>query len=360
MARSRGAGKASADRSGLQSARSEDRPLSRALLARVYQPALLYFGSTAERLSIRECACRLNVASSAVSRQISQLEDALGMSLFDKDGRRVRLTTAGEVLLRPVRRLVKPLEAAVSELDVLRGLKMGSVRIATVESVELSFLPPPVAEFGRRHPTLQLNVAVTSAREVVARLSDESVDIGFAFFTRPTPDIEMAVRRDVRIGVLTRPDHPLAKATFLTLSACLRHPVAVGRRVSTVPQRWTTSNSSWRSFGGDHSRGCKLVQSDEGDRQRSRKATIRIPASRGASDSWASSAGRRPSRSRFATFLDGDAGRSSTNGFGLQRAGSAFRRLVVVQLSPCLDIRASTVRGVSCLIGIVFLPLITL
>jgi DNA-binding transcriptional LysR family regulator len=261
MARSRGAGKASAHRSGLQSARSEDRPLSRALLARVYQPALLYFGSTAECLSIRECACRLNVASFAVSRRISQLEDALGMSLFDKDGRRLRLTTAGEVLLRYVRRLVKPLEAAVSELDVLRGLKMGSVRIATVKSVELSFLPPLVAEFGRRHPTLQLGVAVTSAREVVARLSDESVDIGFAFFTKPTSDIEMAVRRDVRIGVLMRPDHPLAKATFLTLSACLRHPVAVGRRVDSTAAV-DGFQLSWRSFGGDHSRGCKLVQSD--------------------------------------------------------------------------------------------------
>jgi DNA-binding transcriptional LysR family regulator len=228
MTRAHIAGKATG---GLQSARGGDRPLSRALLARVFhQPALLYLGSTAECLSIRECARRLNVASSAVSRQISQLEDVLGMSLFDRDGRRLKLTTAGEVLLRHVRRLIAPVEAAISELDMLRGLKTGSVRIATVESVGLSFLPPLLAEFGRRHPTLQLDVAVTSAREVVARLSDESVDIGFGFLTKPSPDIEMAVRRDVRIGALMRPDHPLAKATSLTLSACFRHPVAVGKR----------------------------------------------------------------------------------------------------------------------------------
>jgi DNA-binding transcriptional LysR family regulator len=201
------------------------------LLARVFhQPALLYFGSTAECLSIRECARRLNVASSAVSRQISQLEDALGMSLFDRDGRRLKLTTAGEVLLRHVRCLIAPVEAAISELDMLRGLKTGSVRISTVESVGLSFLPPLLAEFGRRHPTLQLDVAVTSAREVVARLNDESIDIGFGFLTNPMPDIKIAVRRDVRIGALMRPDHPLAKATSLTLSACFRHPVAVGKR----------------------------------------------------------------------------------------------------------------------------------
>jgi DNA-binding transcriptional LysR family regulator len=231
MARIRIAGEASAARSGSQRVPGGDRPLSRALLARVFhQPALLYFESTAECLSIRECARRLNVASSAVSRQISQLEDALGMALFDRDGQRLKLTTAGEVLFAHVRRLVTPLEAAVSELDMLRGLKTGSVRIATVESVGLSFLPSLLVEFGRRHPTLQLDVTVASAREVISRLSDESVDIGFGFLTKPSPDIEMAVRRDVRIGVLMRPDHTLAKATSLTLSACFRHPVAVGKR----------------------------------------------------------------------------------------------------------------------------------
>src|ERR1700728_488278 len=151
------------------------------------------------------------------------------MPLFDRYGRRLKLPTAGEVLLRHVRRLIGPIEAAISELDMLRGLKTGSVRIATVESVGLSFLPPLLAEFGRRHPTLQLDVAVTSAREVVARLSNESVDIGFGFLTKPSPDIEMAIRRDVRIGVLMRPDHPLAKATSLTLSACFHHPVALGK-----------------------------------------------------------------------------------------------------------------------------------
>jgi DNA-binding MarR family transcriptional regulator len=125
------------------------------LLARAFhQPALLYFESAAECFSIRESARRLNVASSAVSRQISQLEDALGMALFDRKGRRLKLTTAGKVLFRHVRRLVAPFEAAISELDMLRGLKTGSVPIATVESVGLSFLPRLLAEFGRRHPTL--------------------------------------------------------------------------------------------------------------------------------------------------------------------------------------------------------------
>jgi len=207
-----------------------DRALSPALLARVFhQPAMIYFNAVAEALSIRECARRLNVASSAVSRQISQLEDALGMALFQRDGRKLRLTTAGEILYRHVRRLSAPLEAAVSELDMLRGLKTGSVRIAAVESVGLSFLPQLLASFQQRYPTIHLDVSVASSSEVIARLIEEQVDVGFGFLIKPTADIEMTVRRDVRIGVLMRPDHPLAAIETLTLGACFAHPVAVGK-----------------------------------------------------------------------------------------------------------------------------------
>src|ERR1700761_4882081 len=85
------------------SSRPRDHALSPALLARVFhQPTLIYFKAVAECLSIREAGRRLNVASSAVTRQIVQLEDALGLALFQRDGRRLKLATAGEILYRHV------------------------------------------------------------------------------------------------------------------------------------------------------------------------------------------------------------------------------------------------------------------
>jgi DNA-binding transcriptional LysR family regulator len=212
-----------------------ERALSPALLARMFhQPAMIYFQTVAELLSVRECARRLNVASSAVSRQIAQLEDALGMALFQREGRGLRLTAAGEILFRHVRRVASPLEAAVSELDMLRGLKTGSVRIATVESVGLSFLPPLLTAFAQRYPTLHLSVEVTSSADVVTRLVDETVDVGFGFVTVPPREIEMAVRRDVRVGALMRPDHALASRQKLTLADCFVHPVAIGTRELSI------------------------------------------------------------------------------------------------------------------------------
>ena len=210
--------------------RPREHALSPALLARVFhQPSLIYFNAVAEHLSVREAARRLNIASSAVTRQIAGLEDALGMELFQREGQRLTLAPAGEILFRHARRLTAPIEAAVSELDMLRGLKTGNVRIAAVESVGLSFLPPLIAEFGRAYPKLHLDVSVASSADVIARLLDERAEIGFGFLAKIPRGIEVAVRRDVRIGVVMRKDHPLAFVDRLTLSACLAHPLAVAK-----------------------------------------------------------------------------------------------------------------------------------
>lgn len=213
-----------------EDARPRKSALSPALLARVFhQPSLIYFNAVAEHLSIREAARRLNVASSAVSRQIAHLEDALGLPLFEREARRLKLAPAGEILYRHTRRLAIPIETAISELDMLRGLRTGRVRIATIESVGLSFLPRLIAEFGKRHPRIHLDVAVTPASEVTARLAARRVDIGFGFISRTPPKIEVALRRDVRIGAIMSPDHPLASIPNLTIADCIGYPMAVAK-----------------------------------------------------------------------------------------------------------------------------------
>lgn len=206
------------------------RPLSPALLTRMFhQPAIVYFKVVAETLSVRECSRRLNVASSAISRQILQLEDALDMTLFQRDGRRLRLTAAGEILYRHLGRISAPLEAAVSELDMLRGLKTGSVRMATAETVGLSVLPQLLSGFAETYPTIHLDVAVASSSEVIKLVAEEHVDLGFAFVTQPPTLVHMPVRHEVQVGALMRKDHPLAHGSSLRLADCFEHPVAIGK-----------------------------------------------------------------------------------------------------------------------------------
>jgi DNA-binding transcriptional LysR family regulator len=215
-------------------ARTRDRPrdtaLSPALLARVFhQPALIYFNAAARNLSIREAARQLNVASSAVTRQVAQLEDALGLALFTREKRRLRLSPAGEILFRHARRLTAPMEAAVTELEMLRGNRTGSVRIATVESVGLTFLPSLLTEFGARYPRLTLDVSMGTAAEVTETLLDERADVGFGFIAGRPRAIEVSAPRGVRIGALMHPGHPLAAKQRLTVADCLVFPLAVAK-----------------------------------------------------------------------------------------------------------------------------------
>lgn len=220
-------------------ATTEDRPqpdrprehaLSSGLLARVFhQPSLLYFNAVATHLSIREAARRLNIASSAITRQVAQLEDALGIALFLREKRRLRLSPAGEILFRHSRRLAAPMEAAVSEIEMLRGVRAGAVRIAAAESVGLSFLPQLISDFGRRYPRLNLEVSIAPSSDIIARLVDERIDIGFAFIAKPPRQVDVAFRRDVSIGAVMTPDHPLAGVRSLTMRQCLEHPLAVGK-----------------------------------------------------------------------------------------------------------------------------------
>ena len=211
--------------------------LSAASLARLFHtPSLLYFVSVAETLSMRETARRLNVASSAVARQIGHLEDSLGMLLFSRESKRLRLTPAGEVLLRHARDLVRPLEAAVSELDLLAGLRSGTVRIATVESVGLTILPRLIAEFGVRYPRLQVESRIAASGDVIDLLANAAVDIGFTFVTRPLRDIDVAVRRDLPIGVVMRPDHPLAALAEPHFADCFQHACAMPARSLSIRQ----------------------------------------------------------------------------------------------------------------------------
>lgn len=210
--------------------RPREHALSAGLLARVFhQPSLIYFNAVATHLSIREAARRLNIASSAVTRQVAQLEDALGIELFLREKRRLRLSPAGEILFRHSRRLAAPMEAAVSEIELLRGVRAGSVRIATAESVGLSFLPQLISDFGKRYPRLNLDVSIISSTEVVERLVEERIDIGFGFIAKPPRQVDVAFRRDVSIGAVMAPGHPLAGVRNLTMAQCLEHPLAVGK-----------------------------------------------------------------------------------------------------------------------------------
>jgi hypothetical protein len=120
---------------------------------RLRPPRLLtYVDAVARHGSIRKAADALNVASSALNRQILDLEADLGSALFERLPRGVRLTAAGEVFLAYSRQAISELKAVESQVEQLRGLVRGQVSVAAVESVAGELLPSAITQFQAAHP----------------------------------------------------------------------------------------------------------------------------------------------------------------------------------------------------------------
>jgi DNA-binding transcriptional LysR family regulator len=205
----------------MRSGRAQD------LTRNLYSPAMRYFLAVAEAGSIRAASRQINVASSAVNRQILWLEEALGLQLFDRVGRRLRLSQAGEVLLAHVRRTYSDFEGTVAELDALKGLRRGTVSIASVESVAERLLPAVIGSFRKRYPGIHVNVSISSSLEAARKVEAAEADVGFTFDPPETSALTIAFHHDLVIGALMRPDHPLSAVKLLHLQDCLKYPVAL-------------------------------------------------------------------------------------------------------------------------------------
>jgi len=193
----------------------------------LHTPAFRYFAAVVEYGSIRGAARELNVASSAVNRQILWLEQSLGADLFDRIGRRLQLSPAGEILIRHVRETLHDYEATLAEIDGLRGLRRGTVRIATVESVSETILPALIEEFRAAYPLIRVIVTIGSSEKVARDVEMTTVDIGFTFNPPASRALDITMRRELQIGALMAQEHPLAGNKKISIDDCLDYPLAL-------------------------------------------------------------------------------------------------------------------------------------
>jgi DNA-binding transcriptional LysR family regulator len=185
-----------------------------------------YFLAVAEAGSVRAASRHLNVAASAISRQLIQLEDQLGVALFDRSGRGLSLAPAGAILLRGLRAAAHGHETTLDELDAMKGLKRGLLRIATVESISVSVLPDMLLDFAARFPGIEVAVTVAGSDAVTGLVRDLQADLGFTFNPTSLEGLEAFATCDLRLGAIMAPVHPLSEAKQLSLAECLEHPVA--------------------------------------------------------------------------------------------------------------------------------------
>jgi LysR family transcriptional regulator, low CO2-responsive transcriptional regulator len=172
---------------------------------------LRVFASAARHQSFGKAAEELHLTPPAVSMQIRELEEQVGLPLFDRTARRVALTVTGEYLLVYVRKVLSTLKDAEDAIARFRGLESGRVSIGMVSTAKY-FVPRLLAQFRREHPAIEIKLAVGGNREqLVAMLQANDVDL--AVMGRPPR--EFATRAEPFAvhphAIVTSPGHPLTR-----------------------------------------------------------------------------------------------------------------------------------------------------
>ncbi len=186
-----------------------------------------YVDAVAHHGSIRKAAEALHVASSAVNRRILDLEDEIGFHLFERLPRGVRATAAGELFLVYVRRSLKELRQLEVQIDGLRGLARGHVRVAVAESVTTRMLPDAIADYQSRHPGVAFSVTVDGPERLHEFLTKDAVDLIFTHAPIRDRSIEVLASAAQPLCALVSPEHPLATREGLRLHDCVAYPIAM-------------------------------------------------------------------------------------------------------------------------------------
>src|SRR5882672_1909373 len=142
---------------------------------------LRYFVALAEYLSFTKAADRVHVTQSTLSHQIRQLEDEVGAPLFDRIGKKVVTTEAGELFLAFATRALKEVDHGIAMLKPGGGRLTGEVRIGATHTFNIGLIPECVALFLARHPTVRLRVEEFAADQISTKLHAGELDIGISY-----------------------------------------------------------------------------------------------------------------------------------------------------------------------------------
>jgi DNA-binding transcriptional LysR family regulator len=189
-----------------------------------------YVDEVARARSIRKAAEHLNVTASAVNRRIADLEEELGATLFERLPRGVRLTAAGEVFVTYLRKQGGEVERMKSQIEDLKGLRRGTVRLACSQALALDFLPRAIAEFRKTHPKVQFDVKVVDHEYALAALSAFEVDLVLVFRPPFLSNFQPLMTVEQSLVAVMAKTHPLAKRPKIRLRDCANYPVALPER----------------------------------------------------------------------------------------------------------------------------------
>lgn len=188
---------------------------------------LQYIDAITRAGSIRKAAETLAITSTALNRRVLALEEELGVPIFERLPRGVRLSTAGELLIHHIRGQISDFERLKSRISDLAGERRGHVAIACSQALLPYFLPEQIAVYRAAHPLVTFSVLLRDRTAAEQALVDHSVDLALVFEPVRISEVQVLATARQPVHAVMRPDHPLAGATSVRLSACASFPLAM-------------------------------------------------------------------------------------------------------------------------------------
>ncbi len=186
-----------------------------------------YFLAVAEHLSFTRAALALHVSQPALSQQIRQLEDHLGAPLFDRSGRTVRLTDAGEVYLDYARRTLLGLEEGKRAIHDVADLRRGLLRIAVTPTFTSWLIGPLLAAFHQHYPDITVSVREMPQERIEEGLNAGELDAGIGFEGVYAQEIEAQTLLTEKLVLVVGAGHSLAGHTRLPVSTLNALPLVL-------------------------------------------------------------------------------------------------------------------------------------
>lgn len=187
--------------------------------------ALKAFIAVADAASFSLAAEQLYLTQPAVSKRISALESELQTRLFDRFGRAVTLTEAGQTLLPRARHILLELEDSVRTLSNLSGSVQGTLHFATSHHIGLHRLPPVLKQFVRRYPQVRLDIRFMDSEEACHAVELGELELAVVTLP-PAPAASLRTQKvwEDPLTIVVAPDHPLAAKARPGLADLAAHP----------------------------------------------------------------------------------------------------------------------------------------
>ncbi|WP_044639934.1 LysR family transcriptional regulator [Risungbinella massiliensis] len=180
---------------------------------------LQYFIEVAKREHVTEASNALHVAQSAISRQISSLEDELGVPLFHREGRNIRLTVLGKIFLHHAEAAIREIEKAQQVMKEYLDPERGTIRLGFPSSLAANTLPTIISAFRKQHPHVGFQLRQGSYKYLIDAVRKAEIDISLI---GPVPTSEKDIDGHVlfveRIDALLPMTHPKANQSTIRLS----------------------------------------------------------------------------------------------------------------------------------------------